>query len=552
MNHDTRTIKTIRSKPNMSDTDRPSKYDRNATFYFANDCELSNDPPSNGNINLGICNRTQYICSTSSESSNNPVEIEIPYEYEVLLNPQSNSRRVLLYLEESMLEHLANYMGLTTCQTTRRRQTSLVYIGIDISPPDIATNTSCGNDIGNTKCVSMQGGVTVFPKRQNLSDDEKRSVTSDVLTYIQSSMDRDVFTIPGVIEKVAFVNRTTEPSSSTEDIAAVESGLPKIYIGLIVGLGIPLLIIAIFLCWCCRCRCRRRNKKQKERAISLDDEKVMSEKIDTDQDTGKQRTGEPLAEYDSLALQRDESEDVLSVHGAESVFNTTNGKEAGDDKSASTSVNTSHTSMISLSPHRNQPSPSESDSLLISDSDEEDIVVQKVESSHLSTEEVGEVFAMEPPLENAICFISLAATETSQTLQVDDIVQDDFVTTEDIIADLETNESGMDRPTSPHSLCTRLSQATTLLAGTNRRHDDDSLLQMSSIDYDARRQTPHQIDEVHDHVGLDSRDIPLVNLQRDDNLYGNNSYFDDFPKSDGSESDSDDTDATPRRRLQMG
>jgi hypothetical protein len=75
---------------------------------------------------------------------------------------------------------------------------------------------------------------------------------------------------------------------------------------------------------------------------------------------------------------------------------------------------------------------------------------------------------------------------------------------------------------------------------------------MSSIDYDARRQTPHQIDEVHDHVGLDSRDIPLVNLQRDDNLYGNNSYFDDFPKSDGSESDSDDTDATPRRRLQMG
>jgi hypothetical protein len=498
------------------------------------------------------------MCSTSSESSNHPVEIEILYDYEVFMNPKSNSRRVLLYLEENLLEHLANYMGLTNCRATPRRLTTLEYIGIDISPPDIATNTSCGNDDESIRCVSMQGGVTVFPKRQNLSDDEKRIVVSDVRNYIQSSMNRDVFTIPGVIEKVAFVNRTTEPTSSTENIAAVESGFPKIYMGLILGLGIPLLIIAILLCWCCRCR---KNRKRKECTVSLDIEKVVSQEIDTDEESGKQRTGEPLAEYDSLALKRKESEDVLSVHDPQSALMTTNEKgglhlktqqKESDDKSVNTSVNTSHTSMISLSPHRNQPCSSDNDSLLVSDSDEEEIVVKKVESNSLSIGEVDEILVEDPLQDNAISFISPAASEISQTLQVEDAIQNDIVTTEDIIADLKTNESCLERPTSPHSLCTRLSQATTLLAGTNRRHDDDSLLQVSSIEYDTRTQTAHPIDVVDEHVGGTIRETPFSNLQREDNLYGNNSYFDDIPESNGSKSDSDDTDATPRRRLQMG
>jgi hypothetical protein len=188
------------------------------TIYVVSDCQLSNDPPSDGEeiLPLHLCNIREYNClgeGTVQETN----DLVISYDYEVLYNQNADFDQVRAYLEEAMLDHVAratNTVGCSASFTRRSLQNDLGVVGVNLDPPDVPDDRfdSCLTD---GECRSMIGGMTVLLT----PDVGEKEIRQTVLDLVRFGMDEDMYTVPGTIDRVVFIeNRTIQEKVGGADL----------------------------------------------------------------------------------------------------------------------------------------------------------------------------------------------------------------------------------------------------------------------------------------------------------------------------------------------
>jgi hypothetical protein len=301
-----------------------------------NRCPVSNDDPSSSTeyspsrLVLTVCNRTEYRCDpdddaegekavnneedTSPTNSSTTIQFRYNVEYGSTLDPSN----VLLYLQETILEHVAVGLNLTECRpvepmtftpiprggrrrrSIRRRRSFLVpqeqasrtvyaVSGLPLhqylAPPDCHqhhnhsnTTTSSANastatatDASTTCSATVQGGVTVWARTQDGADaaaESARSRIQDAMGWLPE---------PGrhMIERVDFMEFVTTTRNG-DDVASPAPASTStttwsqnriVLIGAIGGGSLCLLLLSIICCcfWCGRRRrgrCQNRKRKQ--------------------------------------------------------------------------------------------------------------------------------------------------------------------------------------------------------------------------------------------------------------------------------------------------
>jgi hypothetical protein len=302
--------------------------------YETPDCRVSsNDPPADGGLSvtptsLQICNITQYTCASSSSSSSSiavdTLTIQVPFAYELYYRSDSFAdlqHYILPHLEESMLLHLAEKLGIAQCrqrlqrrqrQLNRRRRhlasegsilrnvqatpsTSTLFVGASIEPRDqvnddcdqCRTNYTIAQDNGfKYNCVPMRGEMTVFVQPQsNNKLAEEQAIRDTVSLYIQEAMQEDVLVATGYIPKVVYTDEDalciggSGGAATAVDVVSSNGGgaiahWSRLKIGLVAGLASFVLLLLLLLCCCC-CLCcgarRRRRNRQRANADSASD-----------------------------------------------------------------------------------------------------------------------------------------------------------------------------------------------------------------------------------------------------------------------------------------
>jgi hypothetical protein len=267
---------------------------------------LSNDPPaSNALANIAICDVTEYMCSASTTM------LQVRFKYEVQYNPVSKiQQHVLPYLEEALLEHISTHMGVHDCSASYgggHRRLSFTeeqkahIAGLSLLPRDVAVNNKdCTVTVDtvtdDTLCSPVDGSLTVYTN-EKLSEVDNGVLGQALLNEIQYAMDEDFFVVPGIIDKIVFVENKTYPGVSDRDQSS--GGMSTLAVGLVSGLGVlGLLILGILLFFVCR----RRRKRAK-----IDDKQQQSNSAKAVVWEGP---GDSLAVRDSLALQAYPSDDT--------------------------------------------------------------------------------------------------------------------------------------------------------------------------------------------------------------------------------------------------
>lgn len=237
----------------------------NNTTYVTKGCRRSNDPISTA---LQLCNRTEYRCADSSKDDD--VSRTIHYEYTVQYKTMDDET-ILLYLQDTILEHVAYGLNLAEC---RRKRRTLVEgtTAVTSSPRDsFVAPPSCKDDA----CTgSILGGITVWAADEPSVRDSAMVAEKHVLDVM------DLLEEPGIIERVefkGFVNndeRVVWYQNRTIQYGAAGGGL--------------LLLLLLSACViCCVCCCRR-NKRRRRKTLS-----ARWQSLDEEQ---------PIAQRDSLAL----------------------------------------------------------------------------------------------------------------------------------------------------------------------------------------------------------------------------------------------------------
>jgi hypothetical protein len=197
--------------------------------YLTAACEVSNDPPDEGEIvDLTVCNITRYRCSPSSSYIPTVVDVPISYDYQITYIPDADFTRVLPFVEESILESLAAAMNLKRCPGTNRRnlRRSLQddfttaqqgrFIGVSLLPRDFRDQRfeSClpeedGAEFPDSECQPVRGGMTVSlalpEEEQDLLEEDKDALRLAVLNFVERNMGEDTYAVPGNIDRLTFV-----------------------------------------------------------------------------------------------------------------------------------------------------------------------------------------------------------------------------------------------------------------------------------------------------------------------------------------------------------
>ena len=192
-------------------TQEDSRHDQDAVIekdkiYIDENCQVSNDPPENGSEipDLHLCYVNQYKCPPAetgvyADTPPEEEEIVIPYQYELHYNPSADFDRLLSYVEEASLEHLASATGTADCRKARRRlalddtQKSR-FLGVGKEPPDEIDSrfSECSVEVDlqqPSECVSMLGGFTIFlSPRADETAEERLQLQQAVQDVIRQGM----------------------------------------------------------------------------------------------------------------------------------------------------------------------------------------------------------------------------------------------------------------------------------------------------------------------------------------------------------------------------
>jgi hypothetical protein len=172
------------------------------------------------------CNVTNYRCP----NTDNATKYQVLYEYDVHHNPNSSVEDVLAYLEQVMLDYVASALGVDDCMSRRRmrnlrkndnqeQQAAAKYVGVDLRPEDHVSVAPCRSepDSPNIACLPIEGGMTVFldetqvKSTARLSDEDAHDdgVYQFVTGHVKQGMQKDLFVVRNIINKVVFVNNRT-------------------------------------------------------------------------------------------------------------------------------------------------------------------------------------------------------------------------------------------------------------------------------------------------------------------------------------------------------
>jgi hypothetical protein len=325
---------SVSDVPSSSPTTHDDVGIATTSISTTNRCRVSNDDPSSSTEYspsrqvLTVCNRTEYRCdpdddaegekAVNNEEDTSPTNSSttIQFRYNVEYGPTLDPSNVLLYLQETILEHVAVGLNLTECRPAEpmtftpiprggrrrrsiRRQRSFlvpqeqasrtVYAvsGLPLhqylAPPDCHqhhnntttysanASTATATDASTTCSATVQGGVTVWARTQDGADaaaESARSRIQDAMGWLPE---------PGrhLIERVDFMEfvtttrngddvATPAPTSTT---ATTWSQNRIVLIGAIGGGSLCLLLLSMICCsfWCGRRgRCRNRRRQRKE------------------------------------------------------------------------------------------------------------------------------------------------------------------------------------------------------------------------------------------------------------------------------------------------
>lgn len=198
------------------------RFKSSGSIYADKYCQLSNDPPENGEIHeLTLCNIQQYRCRREEDAE----ELLISYQYELFISQDAvDHNLVRQYLEEAMLEQLASRTGTIECNEVGR------VLGVSRAPIDVVDsrfNNCVTPPMEGAVCVPMLGGSTIsLLPSGNLTANNDNGLHSALMNFIRSEMENDVYVRPGSIEKVVFVNRTVSVTDvQGADIQAKPSAL---------------------------------------------------------------------------------------------------------------------------------------------------------------------------------------------------------------------------------------------------------------------------------------------------------------------------------------
>lgn len=265
------------------------RFQSSSTIYADKGCQLSNDPPEDGETQeLSLCHIRQYQCKSAEEDVD---ELLIAYQYELFLKKDAVDQDLAKeYLEEAMLEQLAIRTGTFECGETDRGIFSNV-LGVNRAPNDTVDSRfdSCVTPpMEGTVCVPMLGGSTVFLPSSNRTVHSDDRLVASMVDFIRIEMENDVYVQIGSIEKVVFVNRSVSVNdmldgdnmSTKPRASGLESGTK---VGVATGAALFFLLLLLLLLLSAK-----RNQRQAR----------VLEEPDDDEFTGNGS----LAKKDSLAL----------------------------------------------------------------------------------------------------------------------------------------------------------------------------------------------------------------------------------------------------------
>lgn len=275
---------------------------------YYDDCQ-SNDAP------LALCNYTQFLCLKGTDDINEVYRKsrQVDYFYELYYN-SDNLDMIVGYIEESILEYLADELLVAKCPKQRKNRRTLTdSIGLNLQPHDRLHSRRCSTTTtpDYPQCATIQGGVTVFGNLYNIT------------THIQEAMDADWFVVPGSIGKVSYrtvpyfgppisTTTTTGASPSTSppadsnvqprlgggsSTAAVTSSLLWAVVGGVAGFCLLVCCLGCY-CWCCRTRRRSRSMPYQKSTDNGEEAGVW----DVTEDEDSEKALETFAKKDSLAL----------------------------------------------------------------------------------------------------------------------------------------------------------------------------------------------------------------------------------------------------------
>jgi hypothetical protein len=199
--------------------------------YLTAACEISNDPPDEGEIlDLTVCNITMFRCSPLTSYMPTVVEIPIPYDYQITYLPEADFARVLPFVEESILESLATAMNLKQCPGTGTNRRNLRrslqddftttqqgrFIGVSLLPRDYRDQrfASClpeedGAEFTDSECQPIRGSLTVslaLPEEELvLLEEDEEALRLAVLNFVERNMGEDTYAVPGKIDRLTYV-----------------------------------------------------------------------------------------------------------------------------------------------------------------------------------------------------------------------------------------------------------------------------------------------------------------------------------------------------------
>lgn len=284
---------------------------------YTSACQVSNDPPLDGEVpELMICNITAYKCNAAGASA----MVNVNFDYEIHSNPNSSMEKILPYLEETMLEHLAADMGVSTCEASRRDRRRLDYFtveqldlitGVSLLAVD-QVDTRYGNCVtessgDSSECTPIQGAVTVFT-RHRASDVIDAAIAQAVKDTIKFGMGEDLYVAEGNIDKVAFVGdraqleseQSVPPSAQTttdKEPSASQKGMSSTTIGLVAGVMslVVLIVLALLFIFC-------RRRRSRESLNDDDNEPGHVKQVWEGPESPEILSQGSLADRDSLAL----------------------------------------------------------------------------------------------------------------------------------------------------------------------------------------------------------------------------------------------------------
>jgi hypothetical protein len=313
--------------------------------YLTDACEISNDPPDEGEIlDLTVCNITMFRCSPLTSYIPTVVKIPISYDYQITYLPEADFARVLPFVEESILESLATAMNLKLCPGTGTNRRNLRrslqddftatqqgrFIGVSLLPRDYRDQrfASClpeedGAEFPDSECQPIRGSLTVSlalsEEELVLLEEDEDALRLAVLNFVERNMGEDTYAVPGKIDRLTYVGTRQVIAGGglvvgEENIKDIDNGggLSGAGRGLL-SAAVPILFIMLVLSLVLRQRKRKDGDYSNRQGELMPGILAMPEEDDEDEQNWISRSSsasgrvplspKSLAFADSLALE---------------------------------------------------------------------------------------------------------------------------------------------------------------------------------------------------------------------------------------------------------